>query len=51
MVNSTSKFNMASFDKTGNLGLSQWSVKDLLVQQGMLRALEETNPQGLEDRD
>jgi predicted GNAT family acetyltransferase len=41
MVSMASKFKVARFDGTGNFELWQTRVKDLLAQQGILRALDE----------
>lgn len=49
-MNSVTKFDVERFNGTENFGLWQRRVKDLLVQQGMLKALEKTKPQGLEDQ-
>ena len=44
-----SKFNVARFDGTGNFGLWQTRVKDLLTQQGISRALSEKKPAKVDD--
>jgi hypothetical protein len=36
---SSAKFDVIKFDGSGNFGLWQRHVKDLLVQQGMVKAL------------
>ena len=43
------KFNVARFDGTGNFGLWQTRVKDLLTQQGISRALSEKKPAKVDD--
>jgi hypothetical protein len=44
-----SKFEVARFDGTGNFGLWQTRVKDLLAQQGISRVLSEKKPAKVED--
>ena len=44
-----SKFEVARFDGTGNFGLWQTRVKDMLAQQGILRALSEKKPAKVDD--
>jgi hypothetical protein len=44
-----SKFKVARFDGTGNFGLWQTRVKDLLAQQGISRALDEKKPAKVDD--
>ena len=44
-----SKFEVARFDGTGNFGLSQTRVKDLLAQQSISRALNEKKPAKVDD--
>ena len=39
MAMSSVKFEVVKFDGTGNFGLWQTKVKDLLAQQGILKAL------------
>ena len=41
MASMSSKFEVARFDGTGNFGLWQTRVKDLLAQQGISRAVNE----------
>ena len=41
---SSAKFNVVKFDGFGNFDLWQRSVKDLLVQQGMVKALYGKQP-------
>ena len=36
-----SKFEVTRFDRTGNFGLWQTRVKDLMAQQGILKALSD----------
>ena len=38
------KFDVVKFDGSGNCGLWQRRVKDLLVQQGMVKALYGKQP-------
>ena len=38
------KFDVEKFDGTGNFGLWQTRVKDILAQQGILKGLQETKP-------
>ena len=38
---SSAKFDVVKFDGSRNFGLWQRKVKDLLVQQGMMKALYE----------
>ena len=44
----SAKFEIIKFDGTGNFGLWQRRVKDLLVQQGMVKALLEEKPESME---
>ena len=48
---SFAKFDVVKFDGSGNFGLWQRRVKDLLVQQGMMKALYEKQPEGMNDMD
>ena len=48
---SSAKFNIMKFDGSENFKLWQRRVKDLLVQQGMVKALYETKPEGMTDID
>jgi hypothetical protein len=48
---SSAKINVMKFDGSENFGLWQRSVKDLLVQQGMVKVLYETKPEGMADID
>ena len=45
MASMASKFEVARFDGTGNFGLWQTRVKDLLAQQGISRVLNEKKPE------
>jgi hypothetical protein len=45
------KFDMMKFDGSGNFRLWQRRVKDLLVQQGMVKALYGTKLEGMADID
>ena len=38
------RFDLEKFDGTGNFGLWQTRVKDILAQQGILKGLQETKP-------
>jgi hypothetical protein len=40
---------MMKFNESSNFGLWQRHVKDLLVQQGIVKALYETKPEGMAD--
>jgi hypothetical protein len=42
---SSAKFNVMKFNGSKNFGLWQRRVKDLLVQQGMVKALYGTKPE------
>jgi len=44
-----SKFEVVRFDGTGNFGLWQTRVKDLLAQQGISKALNEKKPAKVDD--
>src|SRR4051812_49566856 len=44
----SAKFEIIKFDGTRNFGLWQRRVKDLLVQQGMVKALLEKKPESME---
>jgi hypothetical protein len=48
---SSAKFDVMKFDGSGNFGLWQRCVKDLLVQQGMVNALYEMKLEGMIDID
>jgi hypothetical protein len=48
---SSAKFDVMKFDGSGNFGLWQRCVKDLLVQQGMVNALYEMKLEGMTDID
>jgi hypothetical protein len=48
---SSTKFDVMKFNRSGNFELWQRSVKDLLVQQGMVKTLYGTKPDGMEDID
>ena len=43
------KFEVVKFDGIGNFGLWQRRVKDLLAQQGMVKALYGTKPESMEE--
>ncbi|KAL0400149.1 UNVERIFIED_CONTAM: hypothetical protein Sradi_2358200 [Sesamum radiatum] len=45
------KFKVVKFDGTGNFGLWQTRVKDLLAQQGILKALRPQKPASMDDED
>jgi hypothetical protein len=49
MASMASKFKVARFDGTGNFGLWQTRVKDLLAQQSISRALDEKKPMKVND--
>ena len=48
---SSTKFDVVKFDGSGNFGLWQRRVKDLLVQQGMVKALYGKQPEGMNNMD
>ena len=48
---SSTKFDIVKFDGSKNFGLWQRRVKDLLVQQSMMKALYEKQPKGMDDMD
>jgi hypothetical protein len=48
---SSAKFDVMKFDGSRNFGLWQRRVKDLLVQQGMVKVLYGTKPEGMADID
>ena len=48
---SFAKFDVVKFDGSGNFGLWQRRVKDLLVQQGMMKALYGKQPKGMNNMD
>jgi hypothetical protein len=48
---SSAKFDVMKFDGSENFGSWQRRVKDLLVQQGMVKALYGTKPKGMADMD
>jgi hypothetical protein len=48
---SFAKFDVMKFDGSGNFGLWQRHVKDLLVQQGVVKALYGMKPEGMVDID
>ncbi|KAE8707081.1 hypothetical protein F3Y22_tig00110387pilonHSYRG00804 [Hibiscus syriacus] len=45
------KFEVTKFDGQGNFGLWQTRVKDLLAQQGILKALRPTKPASMDEED
>ena len=47
----SAKFDVMKFDESENFGLWQRCVKDLLVQQGMVKALYRSKPEGMADID
>jgi len=49
MASMASKFEVVRFDGTGNFGLWQTRVKDLLAQQGISKALNEKKPAKVDD--
>ncbi|GMI75752.1 hypothetical protein HRI_001244500 [Hibiscus trionum] len=51
MAMSGAKFEVVKFNGEGNFGLWQTRVKDLLAQQGILKALQSTKPASMEDED
>ncbi|MCH97705.1 retrotransposon protein putative Ty1-copia subclass, partial [Trifolium medium] len=51
MTINPAKFKVARFDGTGNFGLWQRRVKDLLAQQSLQKALRETKPTYMDDTD
>ncbi|KAE8669591.1 hypothetical protein F3Y22_tig00112230pilonHSYRG00138 [Hibiscus syriacus] len=48
---SGAKFEVAKFDGQGNFGLWQTRVKDLLAQQGILKALRPIKPASMDEED
>ncbi|KAE8693888.1 putative pentatricopeptide repeat-containing protein [Hibiscus syriacus] len=48
---SGAKFEVAKFNGQGNFGLWQTRVKDLLAQQGILKALRPTKPASMDEED
>ena len=48
---SSAKFDVVKFDGSGNFSLWHRRVKDLLVQQSMMKALYEKQPKGMDDMD
>ena len=48
---SSAKFDIVKFDGSGNFGLWLRRVKDLSVQQGMVKALYGKQPEGMNDID
>ena len=51
MAMSGVKFEVVKFDGTGNFGLWQTRIKDLLAQQGILKALRPKKPDTMEAED
>ncbi|KAL0303203.1 UNVERIFIED_CONTAM: hypothetical protein Sradi_6188400 [Sesamum radiatum] len=51
MAMSGAKFEVVKFDGTGNFGLWQTRVKDLLAQQGILKALRPQKPTNMDEED
>src|SRR6266540_7259120 len=49
MASMASKFEVTRFDGTGNFGLWQTRVKDLLAQQGILKTLSDVKPIKVDD--
>jgi hypothetical protein len=50
-VSTVSRFEVVKFDGSGNFGLWQIRVKDLLTQQGNLAGLAEKKPEKMEADD
>ena len=48
---SSAKLDVMKFDRSENFGLWQRRVKDLLVQQGMMKVLYGSKPKGMADID
>ena len=48
---SYARFDVVKFDGYGNFGLWQRRLKDLLVQQGMVKALYRKQPEGMNNMD
>ncbi|KAL0284885.1 UNVERIFIED_CONTAM: Retrovirus-related Pol polyprotein from transposon TNT 1-94 [Sesamum calycinum] len=51
MAMAGTKFEVVKFDGTGNFGLWQTRVKDLLAQQGILKVLRPQKPASMDDED
>ncbi|KAL0363820.1 UNVERIFIED_CONTAM: Retrovirus-related Pol polyprotein from transposon TNT 1-94 [Sesamum angustifolium] len=51
MAMAGAKFEVVKFDGTGNFGLWQTRVKDLLAQQGILKVLWPQKPASMDDED
>ncbi|KAL0332845.1 UNVERIFIED_CONTAM: Retrovirus-related Pol polyprotein from transposon TNT 1-94 [Sesamum calycinum] len=51
MAMTSAKFKVVKFDGTGNFGLWQTRVKDLLAQQGILKVLRSQKPASIDDED
>ena len=49
MMPGFTKFDVEKFNGTGNFGLWQTRVKDLLAQHGILKDLQETKPAKVDD--
>ena len=49
MTSMASKFDVVKFDGTGNFGLWQTRVKDLLAQQGFSKTLSDQKPEKVDD--
>ena len=49
MASMASKFAVVKFDGTGNFGLWQTRVKDLLAQQGLSKTLSDQKPEKVDD--
>ena len=45
----TAKYDMELFDRKTNFSVWQTTVKDVLVQQGLLKALQGKKPEGMKD--
>ena len=50
-ISGGAKFEIVKFNGHGNFGLWQTRVKDLLAQQGILKALRSEKPASMEDED
>jgi hypothetical protein len=50
-IGTSAKFDVMNFDESNNFGLWQRRANDLLVQQGMVKTLYETKPEGIANID
>ena len=51
MASTDTRFEVEKFNRTGNLGLWQTKMKNMLAQHGCLKALRDVKPVKMDDDD